>query len=86
MFLHAQADRLRESLCSNTVNFRFTVDKETEERFGSTFLVRQVETFSFQDGDSERAYRVAISYLIVQDADERLRIAHLHWSSRPKRK
>lgn len=64
--------------------FRFTVTSETEQRFGPTTLVRQVGTFTIQVGEQQRLYRAAISYLVVEDAG-RLKIAHLHWSSRPKR-
>lgn len=64
--------------------FRFTVTSETEQRFGPTTLVRQVGTFTIQVGEQQRLYRAAISYLVVEDAG-RLKIAHLHWSSRAKR-
>ncbi len=69
----------------STNDFSFTVTDEKEQRFGSTSLVRQVGTFTIQVGDEQRAYRAAVSYLVVEDAGS-LKIAHLHWSSRPKRK
>ncbi len=65
----------------NALNFKFTVTDEKSERFESTLLVRQVGKFTVQVGEEARAYRAAISYVIIEDAGE-LRIAHLHWSSR----
>ncbi len=64
-------------------NFQFTVTDEKEERFGSTSLVRQVGTFRIQIEGEARTYRMAVTYVIVSNAGEP-RIAHLHWSSRPK--
>ena len=65
-------------------NFKFVVTDEKADLFDSTILVRQVGGFTFQVGEEIRAYRAAVSYVIVEDAGE-LKIAHLHWSSRPKR-
>ncbi len=64
------------------INFRFTVVKESEERFGEAILVRQMGSFTVEVNGETREYRVAVSYVIVTD-DDGARIAHLHWSSRP---
>ncbi len=63
-------------------NFRFTIAKESEERFGEAILVWQIGSFTVEVKDETRKYRVAVSYAIVTEGD-RARIAHLHWSSRP---
>ncbi len=63
-------------------NFRFTVAKESEERFGEAILVRQTGSFTVEVKGEMRKYRAAVSYVIVTEGD-RARIAHLHWSSRP---
>ncbi len=63
-------------------NFRFAIAEEAEERFGDTILVKQTGTFTVDVRGETRHYRVAVSYLMVVQDDE-LRIAHLHWSSRP---
>ena len=65
-------------------NFRFTIADEAEEHFGDTILVKQTGTFSVDIRDETRQYRVAVSYLMVAE-EHALRIAHLHWSSRPVR-
>ena len=65
-----------------TNDFSFSVTGEKEERFGSTVLVRQVGEFSIRVADEVRRYRAAVTYVMVEDAG-RLKIAHLHWSSRP---
>ena len=66
-------------------NFRVTVTDETETRFDSTILVRQVGTFSMEVKGELRKYRMAVTYLIVDHAGKP-KIAHIHWSSRPERK
>ena len=63
-------------------NFRFTLAKESEERFGEAILVRQTGSFTVDVKGETRKYRVAVSYVIVMEG-EQARIAHLHWSSRP---
>lgn len=63
-------------------NFKFTVAKESEERFGAAILVRQIGSFTIEVKDEMRKYRAAVSYIIVTE-DNQPRIAHLHWSSRP---
>ncbi len=63
-------------------NFKFTVIKESEERFGEAILVRQTGSFTIEVEGEIRTYRAAVSYIIVTE-DDRPRIAHLHWSSRP---
>lgn len=68
-----------------TSNFRVNVTGETETRFDSTILVRQVGTFTMQVNQEVRKYRMAVTYLIVDDAGKS-KIAHIHWSSRPERK
>ncbi len=62
-------------------NFRFKVAKESEERFGEVILVRQTGSFTVEVKGEMRKYRVAVSYIIV--TEDRPRVAHLHWSSRP---
>ena len=66
-------------------DFKFTVIKESEERFGDAVLVRHVGTFTMVVNDETRAYRAAVSYVLVME-DDRLQIAHVHWSSRPDRR
>ena len=68
----------------SATDFKFSVTDEKLERFGATVLVRQVGTFSVSVGEELRAYRAAVSYVMIEDAGV-LRIAHLHWSSRPQR-
>ena len=68
-----------------TSNFRVNITDETETRFGSTILVRQVGTFSMVVNQEPRKYRMAVTYLIVDYAGKQ-KIAHIHWSSRPERK
>ncbi len=68
-----------------TSNFRVNVTDETETRFDSTILVRQVGTFSMEIKGELRKYRMAVTDLIVDHAGEP-KIAHIHWSSRPERK
>ncbi len=63
-------------------NFKFEVAKESEERFGDVILVQQTGNFSVEVKGESHKFRVAVSYVIIQ-ADDQLRIAHLHWSSRP---
>ena len=78
---HYRDHHLKPEMESAT-NFRFTVTDEQAEQYGSTVLVRQVGSFTVRISEEVRTYRAAVSYLIVEDAGE-LRIAHLHWSSRP---
>lgn len=66
----------------SATNFKFTVTDEKAERFGSAVLVRQIGRFTVQVEQEVRAYRAAVTYVIVEDTGE-LKIAHLHWSSRP---
>ncbi len=68
-----------------TSNFRVNITDETETRFDSTILVRQVGTFSMEVEEELRKYRMAVTYLIVDHAGKP-KIAHIHWSSRPDRK
>ena len=68
-----------------TSNFKVNVTDETETRFGSTILVRQVGTFTLEVKGELRKYRMAVTYLIVDHAGKP-KIAHIHWSSRPERK
>jgi hypothetical protein len=77
---HHLAPELKE-----TPDFKFTVEKEAEDRFGSTAVVRQIGRFVGKVGEETRAYRAAITYVVVNEADAP-KIAHLHWSSRPERK
>lgn len=64
-----------------TSGFKFFVAKEAAERLGSTVVVRQVGKFSVKVGEEDRAYRVAITFVLVESSGD-LKIAHLHWSSR----
>ncbi len=66
-------------------NFKVNITDETETRFDSTILVRQVGTFSMEVKGELRKYRMAVTYLIVDHAGKP-KIAHIHWSSRPERK
>lgn len=66
-------------------NFRFTMAEESEERFGEVILVRQTGSFTVEVKGEMRRYRAAVSYIIITE-DNQLRIAHLHWSSRPDRR
>ena len=68
----------------SATNFKFTVTDEKAERFGSAVLVRQIGRFTVQVEQEVRAYRAAVTYVIVEDTGE-LKIAHLHWSSRPEK-
>ncbi len=67
-----------------TSNFKVNVTDETETRFDSTILVRQVGTFSMEVNQELRKYRMAVTYLIVDHAGKP-KIAHIHWSSRADR-
>ncbi len=80
---HYRDHHLRPEM-ARASDFKFTVTNEKAELFDSTILVRQVGRFTVQVGEEVRAYRVAVSYVIVEDAGE-LKIAHLHWSSRPQK-
>lgn len=71
--------------------FKFTVEKETEQKLGmaadAASIVRQVGSFTVPDPQqpaAKRAYRAAVTYVIVTDAGKP-KIAHLHWSSRAQR-
>ena len=65
--------------------FKFTVSKEREDRFGSTLVVRQIGRFSMKVGKEDRSYKMAVTYVMVEDSGA-LKIAHMHWSSRADRK
>lgn len=67
-----------------TSDFKFTVSKESQDRFGSTVIVRQVGKFSMKVGEEDRSYKMAITYVMVEDSGA-LKIAHMHWSSRANR-
>lgn len=67
-----------------TSGFKFTVSKESEDRFGSAVVVRQVGRFSMKVGTKIRSYKMAVTYVMVEDSGA-LKIAHLHWSSRAYR-
>ncbi len=67
-----------------TSGFKFTVSKEVEDRFGSTVVVRQVGKFSLKAGKEDRSYKMAVTYVMVEDSGA-LKIAHMHWSSRADR-
>ena len=67
-----------------TSGFKFTVAKEVEDRFGSTVVVRQVGQFSLKAGNEDRSYKMAVTYVMIEDSGT-LKIAHLHWSSRADR-
>lgn len=77
---HHLAPELKE-----TPDFKFTIEKEAEDRFGSTSIVRQVGRFVVKVGEETKPYRTAVTYVIVDEAGS-LKIAHLHWSSRSDRK
>lgn len=77
---HHLAPEMKES-----ADFKFTIEKEAEDRFGSTAVVRQIGRFNVKVGEETKAYRAAVSYVVVDEAGAP-RIAHLHWSSRPDRK
>lgn len=64
--------------------FKFTVSNESEDRFGSAVVVRQVGKFSLKVGTENRSYKMAVTYVMVEDSGA-LKIAHLHWSSRANR-
>ena len=81
---HYRDHHLKPEMQSAT-DFKFAVSDEKLERFGATVLVRQVGTFTVRIGEELRAYRAAVSYVMIEDAGM-LRIAHLHWSSRPQRR
>ena len=68
-----------------TSGFKFTVSKEVEDHFGSAVVVRQVGKFSLKAGEEDRSYKMAVTYVMVEDSGA-LKIAHLHWSSRAARK
>ncbi len=65
-------------------DFKFEIAQESEKTFGDTILVEQTGTFSVNVRDEAHNYRVAVSYLLVVE-DDQLKIAHLHWSSRPQK-
>ncbi len=65
-------------------NFKFVITQESEKAYGDTILVEQVGTFSVEIREEKHDYRVAVSYLMVTEGGQ-LRIAHLHWSSRPQK-
>jgi SnoaL-like protein len=66
-------------------NFKFEIAKESERVYGPVTLVQQTGTFSVDVRGETLKYRVAVSYTIVMQ-DDKPRIAHLHWSSRPEKK
>jgi SnoaL-like protein len=67
----------------STENFSITIAKESVESYGDATIVRQTGSFSVDVEGETREYRVAVSYFMVTDNDQ-LRIAHLHWASRPE--
>lgn len=77
---HHLAPELKES-----PDFKFTIEKEAEDRFGSTAIVRQIGRFAVKVGEENRTYRAAVTYVVVDQAGSP-KIAHLHWSSRLERK
>ncbi len=64
--------------------FKFNIAQESEKSFGDTILVEQTGTFTIELNDETLNYRVAVSYLMVNE-NHQLKIAHLHWSSRPQK-
>jgi len=64
--------------------FKFDIAQESEKSFGDSILVEQTGTFTIEINDETLNYRVAVSYLLVKE-NHQLKIAHLHWSSRPKK-
>ncbi|MBL4810451.1 MAG: nuclear transport factor 2 family protein [Phycisphaerales bacterium] len=64
--------------------FKFDIAQESEKTFGDTILVEQTGAFTIEINDETLNYRVAVSYLLVHE-NHQLKIAHLHWSSRPKK-
>ena len=77
---HHLAPELKEA-----PDFKFTIEKEAEDRFGPTSIVRQVGRFVVKVGEESKPYRAAVTYVVVEDGGS-LKIVHLHWSSRPDRK
>ena len=64
-------------------DFKFEIAEQSQRTFGDTILVEQTGTFSVNVQDETHNYRVAVSYLLVTEKGQ-LKIAHLHWSSRPQ--
>ncbi len=64
--------------------FKFDIAQESEKSFGDSILVEQTGTFTIELNDETLHYRVAVSYLMVKE-NHQLKIAHLHWSSRPQK-
>ncbi|MBL4698469.1 MAG: nuclear transport factor 2 family protein [Phycisphaerales bacterium] len=64
--------------------FKFDIAQESEKSFGDTILVEQTGTFTIELNDETLHYRVAVSYLLTHE-NHQLKIAHLHWSSRPQK-
>ena len=64
--------------------FKFDIAQESEKPFGDTILVEQTGTFTIELNDETLHYRVAVSYLLTHE-NHQLKIAHLHWSSRPQK-
>ena len=64
--------------------FKFDITQESEKSFGDSILVEQTGTFTIEINDETLHYRVAVSYLLVKE-NHQLKIAHLHWSSRPQK-
>ena len=77
---HHLAPELKES-----PDFKFTIEKEAEDRFGSTIVVRHLGRFTVKVGEEVRPFRAAVTYVIVDETGT-VKIAHLHWSSRAERK
>lgn len=67
---------------------RFVMESEAEQVFGTTSIVKHIGSFLVPDPankEEPRKILSAVTYVIVMDAGK-LKIAHLHWSSRAVRK
>jgi len=64
--------------------FKFDIAQESEKSFAGSILVEQTGTFTIELNDETLNYRVAVSYLLIHE-NHQLKIAHLHWSSRPQK-
>lgn len=65
-------------------DFKFTIEKEAEDRFGSTSVVRQLGNFTVTIDGVARSFKSAVTYVIIEVAGKP-KIAHLHWSSRERK-
>ena len=65
-------------------DFKFTIEKEAEDRFGSTSVVRQLGNFTVTVNGVARSFKSAVTYVIIEEAGKP-KIAHLHWSSRERK-